>query len=91
MSQCKKEPVPYEYIEGFKYEDFAKLNISEADTSDTGSNIDENDYLSDEEIANKYTFLQKPKRKFKQNNQYKEQFKIEPKTKQLEEEEYVSD
>jgi hypothetical protein len=89
MSRSK--PLAYEIIEGFNYEDFAKLNISDAEISDTGSNVDENDYLSDEEVSNKYTFLQKPKRKLTQKNQYKEQFKIKKQNGELQEEEYVSD
>lgn len=75
-------------LEKHLYDD---LNIDyitkDTDTSDTGSIQDENDYLSDEEINNNYTFLQKTKKKV--NNQYKTQFKI-PK-KELEEEEYNSE
>lgn len=82
----KKKQVSFDYLEELKPEEFA---VNETDTSDTGSVNDE--YLSDEEISNKYTFLQKPEKK--QNNQYKKQFLIlkKPLTKELEEEAYNSD
>lgn len=87
MSSKKKILIEnYESIE-----EFQQLNINDIDSSDTGSNIDDNDYLSDEELTNKYTFLQKPKKR--QNNQYKEQFKpLKKKSiEELKEEAYVSD
>lgn len=78
------------FIETIQSEDFHKLSL-ENEYSDRGSNIDENDYLSDEELNNNYAFLQKPKKKTN-NNQYKEQFKIPTKkNKELEEEQYLSD
>jgi hypothetical protein len=93
MSQSKKEQNTidsFEFIESIKYDDFAKLALNDTDTSDTGSNVDENDYLSEEEFTNNYSFLQKPKKKFR--NQYKEQFKTKTKIeKELQEEDYVSD
>jgi hypothetical protein len=93
MSQSKKEQKTidsFEFIESIKYDDFAKLALNDTDTSDTGSNVDENDYLSDEEFTNNYSFLQKPKKKI--NNQYKEQFRTKTKiVKELQEEDYISD
>ena len=68
-----------------------KLSINDSDISDSGSIIDDNEYLSDEESNNNYTFLQKPSKK--QNNKYKQQFntKIIQRKEELTEEEYSSD
>ena len=86
----KQKDVSIEYLETINTEELTNLTISENDTSDTGSNIDHEDYLSDEELSNKYTFLQKPLKK--QNNRYKEQFKVfKTKKNQLVEEAYISD
>ena len=83
--------LPYEFLESIPNDEFENLTLHETDTSDTSSNIDDQDYLSDEERSNKYTFLQKTSKK--KNNQYKEQFKtIQKKSgEQLGEEAYISD
>ena len=76
------------FIETIQNEDF-KLTLVD-DSSDNGSLADDTEYLSDEESNNKYTFLQKPKKKM--NNQYKFQFKItKHKSKELVEEQYLSE
>ena len=83
-----KKQVSYDFLDEIKPEEFSALH--ETDTSDTGSVND--DYLSDEEICNRYSFLSKPEKK--QTNQYKKQFylpKKEPLTTQLQEEAYNSD
>lgn len=81
------------FIESIQHEDFSKISNYDNDTSDTGSVIDENDYLSDEEVSNKYTFIKKTVKQV--NNQYKKQFIIDipknTKNTELKEEEYLSD
>ena len=85
MTEIKKDP-----YESYEFDDLNQLKL-DTDTSDTSSVIDDFDYLSDEEINNNYSFIQKSKKKL--NNQYKEQFKLSKTTlkKELEEETYISD
>ena len=78
-----------DFIESIKPEEFASLSIVDTDVSDNGSNVDEGEYLSDEEITNNYAFITKPKKTV--NNQYKKQFKFEKKKIELKEEKYLSD